>query len=76
MNAQFLTRLRELRAARSLTQTQVARVLGVSQRTYSDYERGRLPMRGSHLIRLAALYGVSADYLCGITEDPKPYAGS
>ena len=44
-------------------------MLGTSQTMYARYERGanELPIR--HLIKLCALYGVSADYILGLTED-------
>ena len=38
----YKERLRSLREEHDLTQDRVAKVIGVSQRTYSDYESGRL----------------------------------
>ena len=38
----YTERLRTLREERSLTQESIAEVLTVSQRTYSDYESGRV----------------------------------
>lgn len=55
--------IRELREEHSLTQTYLAGVIGVSQQTYSDYERGRLDLPTATLKRLAAFYGVSVDFL-------------
>lgn len=59
----YLKRLRELREDHDLGQKEVAAVLGIDQRVYSNYETGKrdLPLR--HLIRLAELYGVSTDYI-------------
>ena len=59
----YLKRLRELRVDHDLGQKEVAAVLGIDQRAYSNYETGKrdLPLR--HLIRLAELYGVSTDYI-------------
>lgn len=53
-----------------MTQQQVAEFLGTSQTMYARYERGanELPIR--HLIRLCALYRVSADYILGIKTVP------
>lgn len=66
-------RLRALREDRDLNQTEVARLLHVSQTTYSRYESGALDIPSATLIALAEFYRVSVDYLLGLTEDPRPY---
>ena len=58
-------RIRALREDRDLKQSAVAALLHISQATYSRYE--------SVLIALAAFYGVSTDYLLGLTARPEPY---
>ena len=60
--------LRDLREDADKTQTQIAEVLGTSQTMYARYERGasELPIR--HLIRLAKFYGVSSDYILGLSQ--------
>ena len=66
-------RIRDLRIDRGLTQAQVAEVLHVSQNTYSQYEIGttRYPLDG--VVTLAEFYGVSVDYLVGLTDEAAPY---
>ena len=64
--------IRSLREDRDLTQTAVARHLGVSQQTYSSYELGCSAISSNHLAKLALFYGVSADYLLGLTAFEKP----
>ena len=66
-------RLRALREDRDLNQTEVARLLHVSQTTYSRYENGARDIPSATLIALAEFYQVSVDYLLGLTEDPRPY---
>ena len=66
-------RLRELRKKRGLSQRTLAELLGVSQQTYSRYERGRWRLSVQAAVTLARLYHVSVDYLAGITDEPKPY---
>lgn len=66
-------RLRDLREDRGLNQTQVARVLHVSQTTYSRYESGSLDIPSASLIHLAQFYQTSVDYLLGLTDTPIPY---
>ena len=59
-------RIRDLREDHDLTQTQVAAVLGIDQRTYSNYELGYRALPIEHLIRLCKYYKVSADFVLGI----------
>ncbi|MGN0554037.1 MAG: helix-turn-helix domain-containing protein [Oscillospiraceae bacterium] len=66
-------RLRELRRSHRYTQQQVADFLYVSQSIYSRYECGTIEIPISHAAKLAVLYNVSVDYLCGLTDVSKPY---
>ena len=64
----YLKRLRDLREDNDKTQKQIADILGTSQTMYARYERGanELPLR--HLITLCKYYGVSSDYILGLTD--------
>ena len=64
-------RLRDLREDRDWKQRQVAEFLNCSQRGYSNYETGVRDIPTDVLIRLSDLYGVSTDYLLGLTDNPK-----
>ena len=66
-------RIRDLREDSDLTQTQVARMLGMSQTGYSKYETGENDIPTAVLIQLARLYGTSIDYLLGETSCPDRY---
>ena len=66
-------RLRDLREDRDLNQTEVAKMLGMSQTGYSKYETGENDIPTSILIKLARFYDTSIDYLLGETDDPKRY---
>ncbi len=66
-------KIRDLREDHDLSQTEVGKVLNVSQRTYSHYERGERVIPPEILIGLALYYHTSVDYLLGLTSDPKPY---
>lgn len=61
-------RLRDLREDADMTQTQVAKYLGMSQTGYSKYETGENDIPTQVLIRLAELYHVTTDYLLGISD--------
>lgn len=63
--------LRDLREDHDKTQQEIAEVLGTSQTMYARYERGANELPLHHLITLCRYYRVSADYILGLTEDPK-----
>ena len=63
--------LRDLREDHDKTQQEIADVLGTSQTMYARYERGANELPLHHLITLCSYYRVSADYILGLTEDPK-----
>lgn len=66
-------KIRELREDNDFTQTQIGKILGISQRGYAHYENGDYDMTGEMLIVLAQYYNTSVDYLLGITNETKPY---
>jgi len=66
-------RIRELREDRDLNQTQVAKILGMSQTGYSKYETGENDIPTNILIKLAEFYETSVDYLLGMTDNPERY---
>ncbi len=69
-------RLRDLREDRDLLQKDVAEVLQCSQVCYSYYELGKRDIPTEVLVRLAAFYHTSVDYLLGLTDDARPYPKS
>ncbi|MBQ9148673.1 MAG: helix-turn-helix transcriptional regulator [Oscillospiraceae bacterium] len=64
-------RIRDLREDRDLKQRQLAEYLNCSQQVYSNYELGQRDIPTDILIRLSDFYGVSVDYLLGLTSNPK-----
>lgn len=65
-------RIRDLREDNDLTQETLAKILNVKQTTYSKYELGKINIPVESLIKLAAFYKTSVDYLIGVTDDPQP----
>lgn len=62
--------LRNIREDRDLKQKDLAKVLNVSQNTYSQYETGIISITAELLIKLADFYNVSVDYLLDRTDNP------
>lgn len=64
----YVERIRALREDGDKTQTEIAQLLKIGQRTYCDYELGKTRIPVDSLIVLAKLYNVSMDYICGVSE--------
>lgn len=72
MFAQIITELRKTRT--KLTQTDMAKILGVAKTTYSSYEQGKRMPDMEIQKKLAEYYDVSLDFLHGLEEEKKtPY---
>jgi len=56
-----------------MTQTDIAKYLGMSQTGYSKYETGENDIPTAVLIALARLHHTSTDYLLGLTDELRPY---
>ena len=69
----YYPRLRDLREDADKTQKEIAALLGIDQRVYSNYETGKREIPVHHLAALADLYHTSTDYLLGRTSCPEPY---
>ena len=61
-----------LRESHQLTQVDLAKLLGVVQQTYSNYEKGHTAVPVEYLLQLAEFYNVSTDYLLGRISFQQP----
>lgn len=61
-------RIKDLREDRDLRQIDVAEKTGIDQRTLSNYETGKTNPDSYAIIKLADFYGVSCDYLLGVSD--------
>ena len=61
-------RIRNLREDKDLNQTEIAKILNISQSTYSRYESGTLDVPTEVLISLSKFYSVSVDYILGLKD--------
>ena len=66
-------RIRNMREDHDLSQTKLAKKLGMSQTGYSKYETGENDIPTPILIALAEFYQTSIDYLLGLTDVQEPY---
>ncbi len=64
-----MNRIRELRDDKGLKQCDVAKAVGIDQRTLSNYETGKTNPDSFAIIKLAEYFNVSTDYLLGYKSD-------
>ncbi len=68
----FCIRLKKLRKERGEQQVDLAAAIGIAQTQISAIENGK---QGTSFDKLAAIcqhYNVSADYLLGLIDEPRP----
>ena len=65
-------KIRDLREDHDLSQSQLAKVIKTTQQQYSKIETGISDISGEKLKLLAQFYNVSADYILGLTKNPRP----
>ena len=64
----FTERLKELRKERNLTQDELGDAVGLQRVNISHYEKGNRWPQVEGLIALAQYFGVTTDYLLGISD--------
>lgn len=69
----YQERLKNIREDRDLTQAQVGKLLNKSQQGYNHIEAGRAELKIDDLVKLCKYYNLSADYIIGLINKPKPY---
>lgn len=67
----FFERLKTSRTKKGLTQKEFASMIGISERSYQNYELGTREPNFEKLIAIAKYLDVSTDYLLGLTENPQ-----
>ena len=69
----YYPRLKDLREDKDLKQKEIASILGIDQRVYSNYETGKREIPVKFVIQLADFYKTSTDYILGRTNNFTPY---
>ncbi|MBQ8894800.1 MAG: helix-turn-helix transcriptional regulator [Clostridia bacterium] len=67
-----MIRLRDLREDSDLTQAQCAAIANISKNSYIRYENGMRSVPSDVIAIYAKYYKVSADYLLGLIDYPRP----
>ena len=65
-----MNRIKDLREDKDMTQKELAKILGITQATLSDYEVEKTEPKKDIWIKLSDFFNVSIDYLMGTTNDP------
>ena len=71
-NELFGLRLRKVRGQAGETQKQLAEILGVKPNQVGEMENGRGATTLARLALICTHYNISADYLLGLTDEPRP----
>ena len=64
----FFKRLQDLRKENNISQKAIAELFGYNQACVSQWEGGSREPRFDELIIIAQFFGVSTDYLLGLTD--------
>ena len=64
-----MSRLKELRQEKKLTQQELAKEIGVSKLTILNWEKGEHQIKSEKAQQLADIFGVSVGYLLGFNND-------
>jgi len=68
----FGQRVLEQRTKHRETQAALAELLGVRNTQISEIEKGHNTTTAERIALICQHYGISADYLLGLTDDPMP----
>lgn len=68
MYCEFGDNLKHLRKQRSLTQSELGAYIGISKAVISKYENGMGYPTFDTLVRIASFFGVTTDYLLGVSQ--------
>ncbi len=68
MKNKFAENIKMLRIDKGISQEELGKIIGVSQQCVSKWEAGKADPTLTSLWKLADLFGVSIDILCGRTE--------
>jgi len=65
----IIDRLKDIREDKDLTQKDIAKILNITQPTYSAFENGTKIIPLKHLNTLCNFYDISMDYIIGLSNN-------
>lgn len=65
----YQERLKELRTEKNVSQKDLAKIIGTTNSSICDWERGRTQPKIAEIIKLCEFFQVSTDYLLGRTDE-------
>lgn len=68
-----MSRLKQLRIEKGLTQVKMQLLTGIDQSDYSKIENGKRYYTFEQCKRIAIALNTSMDYLAGLTDEKQPY---
>lgn len=68
-----MSRLKDLRKERKITQIQMQMLTGIDQSDYSKIENGKRYYTFEQCKRIAIALNTSMDFLAGLTDEKEPY---
>ena len=70
----FKERLKDLISEKSLNNQKLSELTGIPRTSISNWLNGRRTVQIEALVKIALFFGVSTDYLLGLTNQTKPYS--
>lgn len=67
----YTKRLYDLRTDNDYRQEDIAEYLQITKQAYGMYENGKRNLSIDYLIKLSKFYGVSADFILCLTDNPE-----
>ena len=64
----FGEQVRMLRTAKSMSQVEMAKALGVTKQSVSNWENENIMPSVDMLVKISTLFGVTTDYLLGLSD--------
>ena len=68
MDKNISSRIYELRQEKNITQTVLAKEIGVTQKAIDFWEKGINEPKASYIIKLSQYFDVTTDYLLGLED--------
>ena len=69
----YTERIRALREDHDLTQKQIASIHYVGQTVYTSYEINKILIKLESMILMAKFYNVDLNYICGVSDQKRPF---